>query len=153
MFVLLVGLLIAPFLQAAPEFKENVNYEIIRQTNTPETRSDGFSRIIVPHCYQFKPIMAELKNSCLPMCHYRNARQLPSWVKIGPELQRAYAVTDLLKVEEKVTPVIFKRIQGNPATKMPCRCAGTVFEQAGVDGKDFDGAVDGFAVNRYGRAV
>jgi hypothetical protein len=41
MFVLLVGLLIAPFLQAAPEFKENVNYEIIRQTNTPKPEVIG----------------------------------------------------------------------------------------------------------------
>lgn len=53
MFVLLVGLLIAPFLQAAPEFKENVNYEIIRQTNTPKPEVMEFFSYYCPHCYQF----------------------------------------------------------------------------------------------------
>jgi len=146
MFVLLVGLLIAPFLQAAPEFKENVNYEIIRQTNTPKPEVMEFFSYFCPHCYQFEPIMAELKKQLPADVTFKRTPVAFLGKEMGPELQRAYAVADLLKVEEKVTPVIFKRIQaeGNPPQSRADVRA--MFEQAGVDGKDFDGAVDSFAV-------
>lgn len=46
-FVLLASLLITPFLQAAPAFKENENYEVIRQTTTPKPEVMEFFSITV----------------------------------------------------------------------------------------------------------
>ena len=146
MFVLLAGLLIAPFLQAAPEFKENVNYEVIRQTNTPKPEVMESSSYCCPHCYQFEPIMAELKKQLPADVAFKRTPVAFLGKEMGPELQRAYAVADLLKAEEKVTPVLFQRIQTErnpPQNRADVRA---LFEQAGVDGKDFDGAIDSFAV-------
>lgn len=146
MFVLLAGLLITPFLQAAPEFKENVNYEVIRQTNTPKPEVMEFFSYYCPHCYQFEPIMAELKKQLPADVAFKRTPVAFLGKEMGPELQRAYAVADLLKAEDKVTPVLFQRIQTErnpPQNRADVRA---LFEQAGVDGKDFDGAIDSFAV-------
>lgn len=146
MFVLLAGLLIAPFLQAAPEFKENVNYEVIRQTNTPKPEVMEFFSYYCPHCYQFEPIMAELKKQLPADVAFKRTPVAFLGKEMGPELQRAYAVADLLKAEDKVTAVLFQRIQAErnpPQNRADVRA---LFEQAGVDGKDFDGAIDSFAV-------
>lgn len=146
LFVLLVGLLIAPFLQAAPEFKENVNYEIIRQTNTPKPEVMEFFSYFCPHCYQFEPIMAELKKQLPADVTFKRTPVAFLGKEMGPELQRAYAVADLLKVEEKVTPIFFSLIHAEQKAPQNRADVRAVFEKAGVNGKDFDGAVDSFAV-------
>lgn len=146
MFVLLAGLLMAPFLQAAPQFKENVNYEIIRQTNTPKPEVMEFFSYFCPHCYQFEPIITELKKQLPADVTFKRTPVAFLGKEMGPELQRAYAVADLLKVEDKVSPVFFNRIQAErnpPQNRADVRA---LFEKAGVDGKEFDGAVDSFAV-------
>ena len=145
-FVLLVSLLITPFLQAAPAFKENENYEVIRQTTTPKPEVMEFFSYYCPHCYQFEPIIAELKSQLPADVSFKRTPVALLGKEMGPELQRAYAVADLLKVEDKVSPVIFNRIQverNMPQNRADVRA---MFEQAGVSGKDFDGAIDSFAV-------
>jgi len=146
LFVLLAGLLIAPLLQAAPEFKENVNYEIIRQTTTPKPEVMEFFSYFCPHCYQFEPIMAQLKKQLPADVSFKRTPVAFLGKEMGPELQRAYAVADLLKVEEKVTPLFFNMIHSQQTPPQNRAEVRAVFEKAGVSGNEFDGAVDSFAV-------
>ncbi|WP_024871861.1 thiol:disulfide interchange protein DsbA/DsbL [Tolumonas lignilytica] len=146
-FVLLVSLFMAPFLQAAPAFKENVNYEVIRQTSTPKPEVMEFFSYFCPHCYQFEPIMAELRKQLPADVTFKRTPVAFLGKEMGPELQRAYAVADLLKVEDKVTPLFFNLIHAERQPPQNRADVRAVFVKAGVDGKDFDGAIDSFAVN------
>lgn len=146
LFVLLIAFCFAPLLQAAPQFKENVNYEVIKQVSTPTPEVMEYFSYFCPHCYQFEPIIQTLR------------KQLPSGVTfkrnpvaflggdMGPELQRAYAVADMLKVEDKITPVMFNQIHDLRKPPQNRDDVRAIFQKAGVDPKDYDSAVDSFAV-------
>lgn len=145
-FVLLAGLLLTPLLQAAPLFKENVNYEVVRQATTPQPEVMEYFSWFCPHCYQFEPLMEELKTKLPENVAFKQTPVAFLGGDMGPELQRAYAVADLLKVLDKVSPAMFNAIHVErkaPANRADVRA---IFEKAGVDGKDFDGSVDSFAV-------
>jgi len=145
-FVLLIGLLLAPFIQAAPQFKENVNYEVVRQTLTPQPEVMQYFSWFCPHCYQFEPIMDALKKQLPENVTFKRTPVAFLGGQMGPELQRAYAVADLLKAVDKVSPVIFNAIQVEHKLPQSRDDVRALFEKAGVDGKDFDAAVDSFAV-------
>jgi protein dithiol oxidoreductase (disulfide-forming) len=146
LFVLLASLLIAPLLQAAPEFKENVNYEIIRQTTTQKPEVMEFFSYFCPHCSQFEPLVAELKKQLPTDVAFKRTPVAFLGKEMGPELQRAYAVADLLKIEEKMTPLFFKMIQDEHTPPQNRADVRALFEKSGVDAKEFDGVVDSFAV-------
>ena len=50
-----------PFTQAAPQFKENVNYEVIQPVVSAQPEVMEYFSFFCPHCYQFEPVMEELK--------------------------------------------------------------------------------------------
>ncbi len=145
-FVLLVGLMLAPFIQAAPQFKENVNYEVVRQTMTPQPEVMEYFSWYCPHCYQFEPIMDALKKQLPEGVSFKQTPVAFLGGQMGPELQRAYAVADLLKAVDKVSPVMFNAIHAEHKPPQSRDDVRALFEKAGIDAKDFDAAVDSFAV-------
>ena len=66
--------------------------------------------------------------------------------EMGPEMQRAYAVANLLNVEGKLTPAIFDKIHTSARSPEPRRREAG-FVDNGVPAEEFDGAVDSFAVS------
>ncbi|MGL5409358.1 MAG: DsbA family protein, partial [Shewanella sp.] len=106
----LAAMLMIPMVQAAPEFKEGVNYDVVKQTGSAQPEVLEFFSYYCPHCATFEPIVDGLK------------KELPQGVALkknpvaflggdmGKETQRAYALANLLKVEEKVTPALFSKI-------------------------------------------
>ena len=144
--VVLFGLLIAPLLQAAPMFKEGVNYDVIRQAATPQPEVMEFFSYFCPHCYQFEPIMAELRKELPAGVTFKRNPVSFLGGDMGPELQRAYAVADMLKVNDKIDPIMFSAIHAERKPPQNRADVKALFEKAGVDGKDFDGAIDSFAI-------
>ena len=65
---------------------------------------------------------------------------------MGAELQRAYALAIMLKVEDKFTPIMFDLIQVKRQPPKDRAAVKAIFEQLGVSGEEFDGAIDSFAV-------
>lgn len=146
LFVLLIAFCFAPLLQAAPQFKEDVNYEVIKQVSSPTPEVMEFFSYFCPHCHEFEPIIETLKGQLPSDVTFKRTPVAFLGAEMGPELQRAYAVADLLKVESKVTPVMFAQIhelRKPPQNRADVRA---LFQKAGVDPKDYDSAVDSFAV-------
>lgn len=144
--VVLFGLLIAPLLQAAPQFKEGVNYDVVRQAATPQPEVLEFFSYFCPHCYQFEPIMAELRKELPAGVTFKRNPVAFLGGDMGPELQRAYAVGEMLKASDKVDPLFFAAIHTERKPPQNRADVKAIFEKAGIDGKDFDGAIDSFAI-------
>ena len=141
-----LAMLLAPLTQAAPLFKEGVNYDVLRQTGTAKPEVMEFFSYYCPHCYQFEPIMQSLRAD-LPadVAFVRNPVSFLGR-EMGPELQRAYALAIMLKVEDKLTPILFDLIQVKRQPPKDRAAVKAIFEQIGVTAEEFDGAIDSFAV-------
>lgn len=59
--MLMSGLLMGSLVQAAPVFKEGVNYEVVKQSPSAKPEVLEFFSYFCPHCYQFEPIMTDVK--------------------------------------------------------------------------------------------
>lgn len=144
--MLMVGLLMGSLVQAAPQFKEGVNYDVVKQSPTPKPEVLEFFSYFCPHCYQFEPIMADVKKSLPEGVEFKRNPVAFLGREMGPELQRAYAVALLLGVEESFSAEAFKRIQVERNPPKDRAEVKAMFESLGVKGADFDGSIDSFAV-------
>lgn len=141
-----LAMLLAPLTQAAPLFKEGVNYEVVRQTGSAKPEVMEFFSYYCPHCYQFESVIQGLRSE-LPaeVTFVRNPVGFLGR-EMGAELQRAYALAIMLKVEDKLSPILFDLIQVKRQPPKDRAAVKAIFEQIGVSGEEFDGAIDSFAV-------
>lgn len=54
-------MLMIPMVHAAPEFKEGVNYDVVKQTGSAQPEVMEFFSYYCPHCATFEPIVEQLK--------------------------------------------------------------------------------------------
>ena len=144
--MLMVGLLMGSLVQAAPVFKEGVNYEVVKQSPSAKPEVLEFFSYFCPHCYQFEPIMTDVKKSLPQGVEFKRNPVAFLGREMGPELQRAYAVAVLLGVEEKFSAETFKRAQVERNPPKDRAEVKALFESIGVAAAEFDGAIDSFAV-------
>ena len=144
--MLMVGLLMGSLVQAAPLYKEGVNYDVVKQSPSAKPEVLEFFSYFCPHCYQFEPIMADVKKSLPEGVAFKRNPVAFLGREMGPELQRAYAVSVLLGVEESFSSEAFKRIQVERNPPKDRAEVKAMFEQLGVKGAEFDGSIDSFAV-------
>ncbi|WP_245748725.1 DsbA family protein [Oceanisphaera psychrotolerans] len=102
-------LLLAPLANAAPEFKEGVEYTVVSETASSKPEVTEFFSYVCTHCYSFEPLMSKLEQR-LPDAQLKKVPVSFLGRDMGPVLQRAYGAAVLLEVEDKLTPVIFDRI-------------------------------------------
>lgn len=142
----IAAMLMMPVVQAAPEFQEGVNYEVIKPTGTTQPEVMEFFSYYCPHCYQFEPIAQALKKSLPQGVAFKKNPVSFLGREMGPEMQRAYAVAHLLNAEETVSPVLFEKLHQRqyPQSRAEIK---QWFVDNGVTGEAFDGAVDSFAVS------
>ncbi len=57
----LAAMLMIPMVHAAPEFKEGVNYDVVKQTGSAQPEVMEFFSYYCPHCATFEPIVEQLK--------------------------------------------------------------------------------------------
>ena len=145
--MLLVGLMMATLVHAAPLFKEGEHYEVVKATATAKPEVLEFFSYFCPHCYNFEPIMADLKKSLPQGVELKRSPVAFLGREMGPELQRAFAVATLLDVEAKFSQVAFKKIQEERQPPQSRADIKALFESIGVAGNEYDGAVDSFAVS------
>ena len=145
--MLLVGLMMATLVHAAPLFKEGEHYEVVKATATAKPEVLEFFSYFCPHCYHFEPIMADLKKSLPQGIELKRNPVAFLGREMGPELQRAFAVATLLDVVDRFSPVIFKKIQEERQPPQSRADIKALFESIGVAGNEYDGAVDSFAVS------
>ncbi|MFM4705008.1 thiol:disulfide interchange protein DsbA/DsbL [Aeromonas bivalvium] len=143
----LAAMLMMPMVHAAPEFKEGVNYDVVKQTGSAQPEVMEFFSYFCPHCYKFEPIVADLQKSLPEGVSLKKNPVAFLGREMGPELQRAYAVANLLKVEEKVTPAIFETMHVKRQMPQSRDDVQQIFTANGVPAEEFGGAVDSFAVS------
>ncbi len=100
-----------------PEFKEGVNYDVVKQTGSAQPEVLEFFSYYCPHCAKFEPIAEDLKKNLPEGVPMKKNPVAFLGREMGPEMQRAYAVASLLNVEGKLTPAIFDKIHTSVSTR------------------------------------
>ena len=140
------ALLMAPLANAAADFKEGVEYTTVEGVASPEPEVMEFFSYVCPHCDSFEPLLAKLQER-LPEVTLKKNPVAFLGGDMGPVLQRAYAAAVLLKVEDKLTPVLFDAMIR--AKKKPKNLADikALFVANGVAEKKFDSVINSFVLN------
>ncbi|AEY00226.1 thiol:disulfide interchange protein DsbA [Oceanimonas sp. GK1] len=141
-----VTMLLVPLAQAASEFQEGVEYTVVAEVPSSKPEVTEFFSYVCPHCYSFEPLMDKLAER-LPEADINKVPVAFLGRDMGPVLQRAYGAALLLKVEDKLTPVMFDRIHRQKKMPASLEDVKEVFVANGVDAKDFDGVINSFALN------
>ncbi len=140
------ALLLAPLANAAPEFKEGVEYTVVSETASSKPEVTEFFSYVCTHCYSFEPLMSKLEQR-LPDAQLKKVPVSFLGREMGPVLQRAYGAAVLLEVEDKLTPVIFDRIHRQKKMPGSLDDIKAIFVAEGVEAKAFDGVINSFALN------
>lgn len=140
------ALLMAPLVNAATEFKEGVEYKSVQDVASSEPVVMEFFSYGCPHCDSFEPLMAKLEQR-IPELKLKKVPVAFLGGEMGPVLQRAHGAAELLKVEDKLTPVLFDAMLR--AKKKPSNIADikALFLANGVTEKKFDSVINSFVLN------
>lgn len=136
----------APLAMAATEFKEGVEYTVVKETATSTPEVIEFFSYVCPHCYSFEPLVNGLAER-VPEAEIKKVPVGFLGRDMGPVLQKAYAAARLLEVEEKMTPVIFEQIHRQKNMPQSMDDVKAIFVANGVEAKTFDGVINSFALN------
>ena len=144
MFMVL-ALLLAPLANAA-QFEEGVEYTVVSGAASSEPVVVEFFSYVCPHCYTFEPMIEKLA-ARLPDMQLKKTPVAFLGGDMGPILQRAFAASVLLKVEDTLSPVLFEAMI--KAKKKPRNMADikTLFLANGVSEKKFDSVINSFILN------
>ncbi|PHM71232.1 thiol:disulfide interchange protein DsbA [Xenorhabdus sp. KJ12.1] len=142
----LVGVFMA-FNASASDFSEGKQYVELKKAVADQPQVVEFFSFYCPHCYQFENIFhvpgTIAKNLPEGVTHERY--HVDFLGPLGKDLTDAWAVAIVLKVQDKVLPVLFDGIQKTQTinTKADIRNA---FIKAGISGEDYDAALNSFIV-------
>lgn len=145
-FALITALLFLPLTTQAVEYKEGTHYEVVRQTATEKPEVMEFFSFYCPHCFTFEPLIATLKKNLDKDVVIRKNHVDFLGKQMGPQLTRAYAAAELLKIEDKVTSLIFDQIQTQHQNINGEQGILAIFEKAGIDNNEAKGALVSFPV-------
>ncbi|WP_340611752.1 thiol:disulfide interchange protein DsbA [Xenorhabdus bharatensis] len=142
----LVGVFMA-FNASASDFSEGKQYVELKKAVADQPQVVEFFSFYCPHCYQFENIFhvpgTIAKNLPEGVTHERY--HVDFLGPLGKDLTDAWAVAIVMKVQDKVLPVLFDGIQKTQTinTKADIRNA---FIKAGISGEDYDAALNSFIV-------
>ncbi|REF26786.1 thiol:disulfide interchange protein DsbA [Xenorhabdus cabanillasii] len=142
----LVGVFMA-FNASASGFSEGKQYVALKDPVADQPQVLEFFSFYCPHCYQFENIYhvpgTIQKNLPAGVTHERY--HVDFLGPLGKDLTDAWAVAIVMKVQDKVTPILFDGIQKTQtiSTKADIRNA---FIKAGVPGEEYDAALNSFIV-------
>ncbi|GAM65365.1 disulfide interchange protein dsbA [Vibrio ishigakensis] len=135
----------------AAQFKEGENYTVLDLPATSSPTVNEFFSFYCPHCNQFEPIMDTLKKSLPENAKFQKTHVSFMGGNMGVPMSKAYATMVVLKAEDQMVPVMFRRIhQLNAAPKNEDELR-QIFLDEGIDAKKFDAAYKGFAVDSMQR--
>jgi thiol:disulfide interchange protein DsbA len=128
-------------------FKAGEDYQVLEMPATDSPTVTEFFSFYCPHCYQFEPLVQQLKQQVPD-----NAKVVKHHVsfmggEMGSVVTRAYAAAVVLDAQKTIIPVMFDRIhaaQNPPKSLAEVR---QMFVDNGIDGKEFDSAYNSFAAN------
>lgn len=144
---LFFGLILLPATSQAIEYKENINYEVVKQTATATPEVMEFFSFYCGHCFQFEPMMHTLQDSLADNVKIKKNHVNFLGREMGPQLTRAYAAAEILQVEDKVSQIIFDQLHKQRKAVNGEKDILAIFEQAGVSQKEAKSALASFPVS------
>ncbi len=143
------ALVLAPLSAFAADFQEGTHYTTFNQSpySGQPTVTEFFS-FYCPHCYTFeKNYVPQIKAGLAEGVKFEQNHVDFIGREMGPEMTRALAIAQVLKVEDTIKPALFSAIHDarrNFATSNDVR---QLFVDNGVSATDFDKASSSFMVN------
>ncbi|PHM38897.1 protein disulfide isomerase I [Xenorhabdus mauleonii] len=145
-WLVLVGAFMA-FSASAANFSEGKQYVALKKPVENQPQVVEFFSFYCPHCYQFENVyhVPSTVEKNLPAGVTHERYHVDFIGPLGSALTDAWAVAIVMKIQDKVTPILFDGIQKNQSihTKADIRNA---FIKAGVSGEDYDAALNSFIV-------
>lgn len=135
----------------AAQFNKGEHYTVLDLPASSSPTVNEFFSFYCPHCNQFEPIMQALKKSLPENAKFQKTHVSFMGGNMGVPMSKAYATMVVLKEEDKMVPVMFRRIhQLNAAPRNEDELR-QIFLDEGIDAKKFDAAYKGFAVDSMQR--
>lgn len=135
---------------AQEQWKEGEHYTIINDTATDKPVINEFFSYWCPHCFQFEPIVKEIKSKISDDVKFEKVH-VNFMGFTSPEIQddasRALMVARALKKEDALSTAIFRYIHVQKSSVTSIKDLKNIFMVNGVDEADFDKLVSSFGVN------
>jgi protein dithiol oxidoreductase (disulfide-forming) len=135
---------------AQEQWKEGEHYVIVADEVTEKPEVLEFFSYWCPHCYQFEPLAAQIKQKLDKDVSFTKV-QVNFMGFTGPDVQddatRALMVARSLDKEEQLSAAIFKYIHVNHSIITGLRDLKNLFIVNGVEADEFDKLAKSFAVN------
>ncbi|GGZ15433.1 MULTISPECIES: thiol:disulfide interchange protein DsbA/DsbL [Shewanella] len=149
LLILAAALLLLPLAANATEFKEGVNYKIIsdKPASVKPNLTEYFS-FYCPHCYHFsKTFLPKLKADMPKDMTFKQIHVEFIGREMGVVMSRAWAISELLNVSDKIEPALFAAIHEKHQRFTSMEDVKQFFVAEGVDAKEFEAAANSFMVN------
>ncbi|SON51813.1 thiol:disulfide interchange protein DsbA/DsbL [Vibrio tapetis] len=146
LLTLFTALMLSLSAQAA-QFEEGTHYQVLSTQKATKPVVTEFFSFYCPHCYKFEGIIDNMTESLPENVKFQKIHVAFMGAKMAVPMAKAYATMVALDVEKKMVPVMFKQIHDlrkAPKNEAELR---QIFVDHGVDGKKFDAAYKGFAVD------
>ncbi|KAE8176058.1 thiol:disulfide interchange protein DsbA/DsbL [Photobacterium carnosum] len=143
----LVSAALLSFSVHAAKFTEGDYYKVLDQPQSTTPIVTEFFSLYCPHCFQFEPMMHELKTKLPDNVKLQKMHVSFMGGPMGKVMSKAFATAVVLNVTDKMVPVLFNRIHTlnqPPRNEAEVR---QIFIDEGVPAAEFDGAFNSFAVN------
>ncbi|HGJ5872233.1 thiol:disulfide interchange protein DsbA [Arsenophonus apicola] len=142
----LIGLVMSYSVSAA-SYTEGTEFIKIQKAVQNAPRVVEFFSFYCPHCYQFESIyhVSQTVAKNLPKDIKMERYHVDFLGPLGAELTKAWTVAMVLKVEDKVSPLLFEGIQKSESINTPADIK-ALFIKAGVKSEEYDAALNSFVV-------
>lgn len=142
----LIGLVLSYGVSAA-NYTEGTEFIKIEKAVQNAPRVVEFFSFYCPHCYQFESVyhVSQTVAKNLPKDIKMERYHVDFLGPLGAELTKAWTVAMVLKVEDKVSPLLFEGIQKTESINTPADIK-AVFIKAGVKSEEYDAALNSFVV-------
>ncbi|KII78944.1 thiol:disulfide interchange protein DsbA/DsbL [Vibrio renipiscarius] len=150
LFALVTTLLLSLSAHAA-QFSEGEYYKVLDLEASKKPTVTEFFSFYCPHCKTFEPIIRQLKAQLPEGVKLQKAHVSLMGGPMGMEMNKAYATMLALKIEDKMAPVMFNRVQTMRKAPNNAEEIRQIFLDEGIDAKKFDAAYNGFTVDSMAR--
>lgn len=131
----------------AAKFKAGEDYQVLDLPKSQTPTVTEFFSFYCPHCYRSQELMKKLEAQLPENVSFNKNPVSFMGGNMGKSFGKAFATSMMLNVEEKISPILFKKIheqQKPPRTDEELR---QIFIDEGIDEKKYDGTYSSFAVN------
>ncbi|MCL1126737.1 thiol:disulfide interchange protein DsbA/DsbL [Shewanella surugensis] len=146
--LLIMGLVMTPMNVSATEYKEGTHYTVIRDTASTTPEITSFFSFYCQHCYQFALSEIPKMKAELPEgVSFKQVQVAAVGGKMGEDMSRAFAIAQLLNVEDVIEPALFSAVHQEGVRFTHLDDIKRIFVTNGVDSADFDAAAASFMVS------